>query len=63
MSSIEPVLLKVTEAAAALSVGRSSVYELIQAGALPVVHIGRSVRIPMRAVRLYAERLEAEARG
>ena len=63
MGALEPVLLRVTEAATVLSVGRSSVYELIQAGELPVVHIGRSVRVPARAVREFAERLEAEQRS
>jgi len=33
-------------AAARLSVGRSTVYELLRAGDLKAVHIGRSVRIP-----------------
>ena len=40
-----PMLLRIPEVAAELGLGRSSVYQLIQAGELPVVHIGRSVRV------------------
>ena len=53
-------MLKVTEAANLLRIGRSTLYVLMQTGRLPVVRIGRAVRIPTRAVREYAERLEAE---
>ncbi|MGH7776551.1 MAG: helix-turn-helix domain-containing protein, partial [Candidatus Dormibacterales bacterium] len=43
-------LLRVEEAADRLSLGRSKVYELIREGRLPVVHIGRSVRVPVRSL-------------
>lgn len=56
----EVLLLKVPEAAAMLGVGRSTLYERMATGDLPVVRIGRSVRIPARAIREYAARLEAE---
>ena len=57
----ERLLLRVPEAAEWLSVGRSTVYELVQRGELPTVHIGRSVRIPAAAVRAWVERRAAEA--
>jgi excisionase family DNA binding protein len=41
----EPLLVTVREAARLLALGRSTVYELIAAGHLPTIHIGRSVRI------------------
>ncbi len=50
------LLLRITEAAERLAVGRSTVYELIGAGELPVIHIGRAVRIPAAAVRNWVER-------
>lgn len=56
----EPVLLKINDAAALASVGRSTIYELINAGELPTVRIGRAVRIPTRAIREWVERMERE---
>ena len=51
------LLLSTTEAAAALSIGRSKLYELIAAGEIEVVHIGRSSRVPVDAVHAFVERL------
>ena len=50
---MEKLLLKVTDAADVASIGRSTVYELIRAGVWPVVRIGRSVRIPQKAVEAW----------
>jgi excisionase family DNA binding protein len=52
-----PHLVTVKEAARILSIGRSSVYELIGSGRLEVVHIGRSVRIPLVAIAAYVKQL------
>ena len=49
--AIDPVLLTITEAATALAIGRTTVYELIGSGELDVVHIGRSSRVPADAIR------------
>jgi excisionase family DNA binding protein len=49
----------IVEAAAALSLGRTKVYELIGAGELEVVHVGRSVRVPVGALDDYVARLRA----
>jgi excisionase family DNA binding protein len=50
----EPVsnerLLTVDQAAARLAIGRSKLYLLLAACELPVVRIGRAVRIPSSAV-------------
>lgn len=40
-------LMRPGEAAVALGIGRSKVYELISVGEIPTVRIGRSVRIPV----------------
>ena len=56
----ERLLLRIPEAAERLSVGRSTVYELVQRGELPTIHIGRSVRIPAEALRIWVERRAAE---
>ncbi len=51
------LLLSVPEAARALRLSRSKTYELISAGHLEVVHIGRCCRVPLDAVKAYIERL------
>jgi len=53
----ERLLLTVVEAAAMLGVGRTTTYELIAAGQLQVVHIGRSARVPLVAVHRYVDGL------
>jgi excisionase family DNA binding protein len=53
----EPVLLTPIEAAAALGIGRSKLYELIQTGVLESVHIGACRRIPTEAVMTLVDRL------
>jgi excisionase family DNA binding protein len=48
-------LATIGEAARFLSLGRSKLYGLMDAGALPHCKIGRSRRIPWRAVKKLAE--------
>lgn len=55
----ERLLWRIQEAAERVAVGRSTLYQEIESGALPVVRIGRSVRISDRALREWAERQEA----
>jgi excisionase family DNA binding protein len=43
------LLLSVEQAAQALGIGRSTLYELIAAGEVETVHIGRSCRVPLEA--------------
>jgi excisionase family DNA binding protein len=45
-----PILLTPIEAARALGIGRSKLYELLQAGALESVRIGACRRIPATAL-------------
>jgi excisionase family DNA binding protein len=49
-------LQRISETARFLGVSRSLVYQLINTGVLPSVRIGRSRRIPIRAVRELAAR-------
>ena len=56
-----PRLLTIATAARLLGIGRSTAYELIAAGELEVVHIGRSARVPLVAIDAYVERLRATA--
>jgi excisionase family DNA binding protein len=54
-----PLLYKPEGAAAELGVGRTTVFELMAAGELESVKIGRARRIPADALRAYVERLRA----
>ena len=49
-SRVDRRLIRVEEAAQALSLGRSKTWELISSGELPTVRIGRAVRVPVRAL-------------
>jgi excisionase family DNA binding protein len=56
---LEPLLLTIAQAAKRLGISRSKLYELFEEG-LPVVHIGRSPRIPFRGLLHWIdERTEA----
>jgi len=52
----EVLLLTMVDAARVLSVGRTTMYELVGAGEIEVVHIGRSARVPVAAVEEFVER-------
>jgi excisionase family DNA binding protein len=52
---MEPLLLKPTEAAEVLGVGRSKIYALLAAGELPAVRVGHSVRVPLADLRRWVE--------
>lgn len=52
---MERILLRPAEAAEMLGIGRSTVYELIAVGDLPVVRIGQSVRISAEVLREWAQ--------
>ncbi len=54
-----PILLTPTEAARTLGIGRSKLYELMQAGVVESIHIGTCRRIPAQAI----EDLVAALRG
>ena len=54
-----PALITIKQAARVLNLGRSTIYELIAAGQLEVVHIGRSARIPTDAITTLINHLRA----
>ncbi|MGW4422944.1 helix-turn-helix domain-containing protein [Streptosporangium sp. NPDC004631] len=51
------LLLTVPEAAAALSISRSKLYQLLACGALSSIHIDGARRIPLSALHDYVIRL------
>ncbi len=57
--SMDQMLLRAEEVQRVLGLGRSKIYEMIAAGELPVVRIGRSVRVPADALRQWVERKAA----
>jgi len=59
--SITPSLLTVDEAAAALSLSRTAVYELMRTGDLGSVQIGVRRRVPVTAIDAYVARLTGAA--
>jgi excisionase family DNA binding protein len=64
-TTIEPLLLTANEAAEALAIGRSKVYELIMSGELESVRIGGCRRVPADALvqfvaGLRSPKMEAE---
>lgn len=54
-----PVLLTPEEAAEALRLGRSKVYDLIRTGELESVKVGRCRRVPVTALVLFIDTLRA----
>lgn len=55
----EPLLLTPEQAAKSLSIGRNKVFELMAAGELESVQIGRSRRVPWQAIEDYVVRLRS----
>lgn len=53
------LLLRVEDVARMLNLSRSKVYELIGTGKLKVVHVDRSVRVPVDAVAEFVDGLRA----
>ena len=55
----ERMALRVGEAAEALGISRSRVYELIAQGDIPKIKIGKSVRVPVEGLREWVARRQA----
>ncbi len=59
--TVERMFLRPREAAEALGVSVSKMYELIRAGIVPAVRLGRSLRIPVEALRELAKATRRES--
>ena len=55
----EPSLYTIPEAATALRISRTKLYELLDSGDVESVYIGRSRKIPAEALRIYIDNLRA----
>ena len=60
-SADRPLLLTAAQAAAALAICRTKVYELLRSGRLRSVQIGASRRTPAMELAEFVERLRTEA--
>jgi excisionase family DNA binding protein len=58
---MEKLLLTIPEVAESVGLGRSKVYELVAAGTIESVSIGRSRRVPRDAVVRFVTRLRDES--
>jgi excisionase family DNA binding protein len=52
---IDPLLVRVEEAARLLSLSRSMIYEMMNRGELPSIRCGAARRIPLAALRAWVE--------
>lgn len=50
-----PLLIDVNEAARRLSVGRTTIFQLIASGELETIKVGRLRRVPVAALETYVE--------
>jgi excisionase family DNA binding protein len=50
-----PLLLTIRDVEAELQLGRTRTYELIRSGQLPVIRLGRAVRVPREALRRWID--------
>ncbi|PVU84447.1 hypothetical protein DDP54_00970 (plasmid) [Cellulomonas sp. WB94] len=55
------ILLSVEDAAERLDIGRTMLYELISAGEIHAIHVGRLRKVPVDALREYVDRQRALA--
>ena len=59
---MDRLLLRPAEAAEAIGVSRSRMYELLASGDVPSIRVGRTVRVPVAALQAWiAERLRTDA--
>jgi len=60
---MERLFLRPAEAAEVLGLGRTTLYALIEAGKIPVVRVGRSIRIPVAELQKWADEQGRSAPG
>jgi excisionase family DNA binding protein len=52
---VERQLLRIAETAEALGIGLTRTYELTRKGEIPSIRVGKSVRVPITALKLWIE--------
>jgi excisionase family DNA binding protein len=56
MSDVERLTYRITEAAEAIGVSRTKMYEMVASGEVPSVKLGKSVRIPVQQLKAWLNR-------
>jgi len=57
---MEKMVLKPSEVSEVLGIGRTRAYELLSTGELPSIRIGKSIRIPVTALKQWMEERQSE---
>lgn len=57
--SVEPICVRVNDAARMIGVGRTKLYELISCGELETVKIGKATRVMTASLHRFVERYRA----
>ena len=55
VGSLEKLLLTVNDVASVLSLGRTRAYQLVHSGELPIIRVGRSIRVSAQALKDWTE--------
>lgn len=58
----ERLLVDVDDAARIMGISRRKLLYLVSAGEIPVVRVGRAVRVPLEGLRQFVDRLQSEQR-
>jgi excisionase family DNA binding protein len=61
--NMEILLLRVSETAKLIGLGKSKTYDLIAKGEIPSLRIGRSVRVPADKLRAWVDGRVADSSG
>ena len=63
LANLEPLLLRVDEAARLAGIGRSLAYEKVSSGEWPSISIGRARRVPLEGLKRWVQGEMARAAG
>ena len=55
------LLVRISDAARVLGIGRTTFYKLIEDGEITVAHIGRPVRVPLAELHAFVDRSYGKA--
>lgn len=58
-ANVEPMLLRMSDVVELLQVSRGVAYELVNSGQIPSIRFGRSIRVPVEALRKWIESQQA----